>query len=59
MKIWESLTPEEQQKVTEIRNSIDITDSQAILQYGIQAQSSISSFSDTVLSQIAQKTVVI
>ncbi|NLY17949.1 MAG: toxic anion resistance protein [Clostridiaceae bacterium] len=55
MKIWESLTPEEQQKVTEIRNSIDITDSQAILQYGIQAQSSISSFSDTVLSQIRSK----
>lgn len=55
MKIWESLSPEEQQKVTEIKNSIDITDSQAILQYGIQAQSNISGFSDTVLSQIRTK----
>lgn len=55
MKIWESLSPEEQQKVTEIKNTIDITDSQAVLQYGIQAQSNISSFSDTVLSQIRAK----
>ena len=55
MKMWESLTPEEQQQVSEIKNAIDITDSQAILQYGIQAQSSISSFSDTVLSQIRSK----
>jgi len=55
MKIWQSLSPEEQQKVTEIKNAIDITDSQAILQYGIQAQSNISSFSDTVLSQIRAK----
>ncbi|NLM10741.1 MAG: toxic anion resistance protein [Clostridiaceae bacterium] len=55
MKIWESLSHEEQQKVSEIKNSIDITDSQAILQYGVQAQSNISSFSDTVLSQIRAK----
>ncbi|UZQ86187.1 toxic anion resistance protein [Thermoclostridium stercorarium] len=55
MKIWQSLTPEEQQRVTEIKNAIDITDSQAILQYGVQAQSNISSFSDTVLSQIRAK----
>lgn len=55
MKIWESLTPEEQQQVSEVKGAIDVTDSQAILQYGIQAQSSISSFSDTVLSQIRSK----
>lgn len=55
MKIWEALSHEEQQKVTEVKNAIDITDSQAILQYGIQAQSNISSFSDTVLSQIRAK----
>jgi len=55
MKIWESLSPEEQQQVSEVRDMIDVTDSQAILQYGIQAQSSISSFSDTVLSQIRSK----
>ena len=55
MKIWESLTPEEQQQVSEVRDTIDVSSSQAILQYGIQAQSSISSFSDTVLSQIRSK----
>lgn len=55
MKIWESLTPEEQQQVSEVRDSIDVTDTQAILQYGIQAQSSVSGFSDTVLSQIRSK----
>jgi len=55
MKIWESLTPEEQQQVSEVRDAIDVSSSQAILQYGIQAQSSISSFSDTVLSQIRSK----
>ncbi|MDD4296891.1 MAG: toxic anion resistance protein [Ruminiclostridium sp.] len=55
MKIWESLTPEEQQQVSEVRDAIDVSNSQAILQYGIQAQSSISGFSDTVLSQIRSK----
>ena len=55
MKIWESLTPEEQQQFSEVRDTIDVSSSQAILQYGIQAQSSISSFSDTVLSQIRSK----
>ncbi len=55
MKIWESLSPEEQRKVTEVRDMIDVSDTQAILQYGIQAQSSISGFSDTVLSQIRSK----
>lgn len=55
MKIWESLSHEEQQKVSEVKNTIDVTDTQAVLQYGIQAQSSISGFSDTVLSQIRSK----
>ncbi len=55
MKIWEALSQEDQQKVTEIRNTIDIADSQAIIQYGVQAQSNISSFSDVVLNQIRSK----
>lgn len=55
MKAWEALSYDEQQKVTEVRDAIDINDSQAILQYGIEAQSNISSFSDTVLSQIRSK----
>jgi len=55
MKIWEALSHEDQQKVSEVKETIDINNSQAILQYGIQAQSSISGFSDTVLSQIRSK----
>ena len=55
MKIWEALSYEEQQKVSELKEMIDISDTQAILQYGIQAQSNISGFSDTVLSQIRSK----
>lgn len=37
------------------KNTIDVTDTQAVLQYGLQAQSSVSAFSDTVLSQIRSK----
>jgi len=55
MKIWEALSHEEQQKVSEVKETIDVNNTQAILQYGIQAQSSISGFSDTVLSQIRSK----
>ncbi len=51
----EQLAPEEQQKVTEIAAQIDVTDSQAILQYGVGAQSQISSFSDSVLDQVRAK----
>jgi uncharacterized protein YaaN involved in tellurite resistance len=42
-------------RVTEIEKEIDITDSQAIIQYGVGAQKEISNFSDTVLNTIRNK----
>lgn len=49
------LTPEELQKVEEIRKSIDLTDTSAIVQYGTGAQKDISSFSDDILSKVRSK----
>lgn len=49
------LTPEEQAKVDEIRQSIDLTDTAAVVQYGTGAQKDISSFSDDILSKVRSK----
>ncbi len=48
-------TPEELERVKEIARSIDISDSQAIIEYGVGAQSDIADFSDTVLNQVRSK----
>ena len=48
-------TPEELVRVKEIARSIDISDSQAIIEYGVGAQSDIADFSDTVLNQVRSK----
>ena len=48
-------TPEELMRVDEIAGSIDIKDSQAIIEYGVGAQSDIADFSDTVLDQVRSK----
>ncbi|MCD6322319.1 MAG: toxic anion resistance protein [Clostridiales bacterium] len=48
-------TPEELARVKEIAESIDIKDSQAIIEYGVGAQSDIADFSDTVLNQVRSK----
>lgn len=48
--------PEEQkQKVEEIVKSINIEDSQFVLQYGIGAQSQIAGFADSVLGEVRAK----
>lgn len=52
---FDKLTPEEKAKVEEIKNSINIEDSQEIIQFGVGAQSKISSFADTILEQIRAK----
>ena len=39
----------------EVKNSIDLMDSQAALQYGVGAQRNISSFSDNILTQVRSK----
>lgn len=49
------LTPEEQAKVEQIRQSIDFTDTSAMVQYGTGAQKDISSFSDDILSKVRSK----
>lgn len=49
------MTPDEQNKAKEIADSIDITDSNAVIQYGVGAQSKISSFADTILTEIRAK----
>ena len=51
----EELTPEQRARVEELKNSIDLMDSQTALQYGIGAQRNISSFSDNILAQVRSK----
>mgnify|MGYP000736120356 FL=1 len=51
----EELTPAQRARVEELKNSIDLMDSQTALQYGIGAQRNISSFSDNILAQVRSK----
>ena len=51
----EELSPEQKARVEEVKNSIDLIDSQAVLQYGVGAQRNISSFSDNILTQVRSK----
>lgn len=51
----DSLSAEDKKRVEEIAAEIDIQDTQSIIQYGVGTQSKISSFSDTVLSEIRNK----
>jgi uncharacterized protein YaaN involved in tellurite resistance len=46
------LTPEEQARVDTIRESIDVTDAQMVLQYGLTAQNKISVFADSLLADV-------
>lgn len=48
----ETLSPEERKQVDAIKNSIDLVKSNAIAQYGMQAQDNIASFSDSILSTV-------
>ncbi len=49
------LTPEELSKVESIKSQINITDSQAIITYGVGAQREISNFSDSILNEVRAK----
>lgn len=51
----ETLTPEQMKKVEEIRESIDLTDSNVLMQYGIGAQRDIQEFSDSILQKVRVK----
>ncbi len=49
------LSPEEQKMVSDFSEKIDITDTNAVLQYGAVAQKHISDFSDTTLQSVRGK----
>ena len=48
----ESLTPEGRQQIDTIKDSIDLVNSNAIVQYGSGAQKNIANFSNSVLSTV-------
>ncbi|MCI7543595.1 MAG: toxic anion resistance protein [Megasphaera elsdenii] len=48
----ENLTPEERQQIYTIKDSIDLVNSNAIVQYGSGAQKNIANFSNSVLSTV-------
>ena len=50
-----NLEPEAQERARSIASTIDVTDSQAVIQYGVGAQSKISGFADTILTEIRNK----
>lgn len=49
------LNEEQKKKVEQIMTQIDINDSQGIIQYGVGAQSNISTFADNILDQVKAK----
>ncbi|MBQ7514916.1 MAG: toxic anion resistance protein [Schwartzia sp.] len=51
----EQLTPEDRRKVDAIKESLDLTDSGASLQFGAAAQKDIAEFSDSVLARVRAK----
>lgn len=51
----ERITPAERDRINEIKNGIDLMDSQMTEQFGVSAQKNIAQFSETILSQIKNK----
>jgi uncharacterized protein YaaN involved in tellurite resistance len=49
------LTPEDLARVAEIRDSVDVTDAQGVLSYGLPAQSRIANFADSLLGDVRNK----
>lgn len=49
------LKDEEKKKVEQIARELDVSDSQSVIQFGVGTQSGISSFSDTILSEIRSR----
>ena len=54
-KVVNDLNPEERAQVDKIKDELDLTDSTAILRFGVPAQQKIAEFSDSVLSQVRTK----
>lgn len=51
----EALTPEERDKAEEIKNGIDLMDSQTAILYGVGAQRNLAEFSDNILANVRNK----
>ena len=49
------MSADDKKRVKEIVEQINLDDTNAVIQYGVGAQSGISSFSDTVLSEVRSK----
>jgi uncharacterized protein YaaN involved in tellurite resistance len=49
------LSPEERAQVDDIKRSLDVTDAQAVVQFGLPAQARIATFSDTLLNDVRNK----
>jgi len=49
------LTPDEMKQVDNIKSQINVTDSQAIITYGVGAQRDISTFADNILNEVRTK----
>jgi uncharacterized protein YaaN involved in tellurite resistance len=46
------LNVEERSRVEEIKQAVDVTDSQMVIQYGLPAQNKLSTFADSLLSDV-------
>jgi uncharacterized protein YaaN involved in tellurite resistance len=49
------LTPVQRQQVDEIKRTVDVRDTQMVIQYGLPAQNRIATFSDTLLADLRTK----
>ena len=49
------LTPDDLARVAEIKNSVDVSDAQSVLSYGLPAQSRIANFADSLLGDVRNK----
>lgn len=54
-KQTELISPEDRKRIDEIKENIDLTNSQTSMQYGINAQRNIAEFSDSILNNIRSK----
>jgi uncharacterized protein YaaN involved in tellurite resistance len=49
------LTPADRQRIAELSKQVDVTDTQAVLSYGLPAQSRIANFADSLLGDVRNK----
>ena len=52
-----TLTPEDRTKVDQIKDKIDLQDTQLLAIYGVNTQKGIAQFSDTILSEVRSKDI--